>query len=132
MDNKLTVLGIDFGLAKVGLAISEGKLAEPYKVIRYKDNTILGETLKRIIHDKGVDKIVVGLSEGKMGVIQKTFAAELSRATLLPVDTFDETLTTLEAQRLAIQAGIKTKKRKEREDAFAAALILQAYLDNIK
>jgi len=131
MDDKLKVLGIDFGLAKVGLATSVGRLAEPYGVIKYKDTAALTEKLLAIIKKENIDKIVVGISEGIMGNKQEFFATDLSRKTTLSVETVDETLTTLEAQKLAIQAGLKQKKRKELEDAFAATLILQAYLDKI-
>lgn len=134
----MTILGIDWGAAKIGLAIATSGVAEPYSVIRYKrslppggnDIKILWEALGTVIKKENVDRIIVGISEGKMGETQRMFAKDLSEKLNIQVETFDETLTTQEAQKLAIEAGIKRKKRKQLEDAFAATLMLQSYLDS--
>ena len=120
----MRLLGIDYGKRKIGLAISEGRLAEPWKVIRYKDTRILSEQLQRIIKENDVEKVVVGISEGRMAEESKKFAKRIG------AETFDETLSTHDAQRVSIEMGIKRKKRKGMEDAYAAALILQGYLDS--
>lgn len=112
------------------MAFSEGRLTEPYKVIRYKDIKILSEKLQKIIKENNIEKIIVGLSEGKMAEETKAFARKLNKEISLPIEYFDETLSTYEAQRLAQEAGMKRKKRKEFEDAFAAAVMLQSYLEN--
>ena len=127
----MRLLGIDYGRKKIGLAISEGILAEPLQVIRYSDTKILGEKLQKIIKENNIGKVVVGLSEGKMAEETKKFLSAI-RHTLLPVpvETFDETLSTYNAQRASIEAGMKRKKRKDMEDAYAATLILQGYLDS--
>ena len=125
----MKILGIDYGQKKIGLAIAEGKLAEPYKVIRYKLPDEAIEKVVKVVIVEEVDKVVVGISEGKMGNESKSFSLSLRDRLIIPVVTFDETLTTQEAQKLAIEAGISRKKRRDLEDAFSAALILQAYLD---
>lgn len=125
----MNILGIDYGRRKVGLAIAVGFLAEPWKVIRYKDTRILSDKLKEIVKKDEIKKVIVGISEGEMGEESRKFSLNLSRSLNIPVETFDETLSTKEAQRLGIEAGIKRSKRRGFEDAFAAAVMLQNYLD---
>lgn len=125
----MRILGIDWGERKVGLAIADGPLAEPYKVLRYEDIEILGEKIGEIVKNEKVEKIVVGISENKLAQETEKFISALRSSLSAPVETFDETLTTQEAQKLAIEAGIKRSKRHEFEDAYAATLMLQNYLD---
>lgn len=117
------ILGIDYGRSKVGLAIADGTLAEPLKVIRYKDKNILLSEIKKIIENEEIEKVVVGVSEGEMGEESKEFAREFN------AETYDETLTSQDAQFLSREAGINRKKRHEMEDAYAATIMLQNYLD---
>lgn len=126
----MKILGIDYGRRKLGLAISDGYLSEPWKVLRV-DN--LDEALKKvtqIIKDEKVEKVVIGVSEGEMGRESKDFGMNLQQELEIQVDTHDETLSTQDATRLAIEAGMGRKKRNEMEDAFAASIILQDYLDS--
>lgn len=118
------ILGIDYGRKKIGLARAEGSLAEPYKILRYKDIKILREEIKKIVRELGIEKIVVGVSEGEMGEESKRFAERIG------AETFDETLSTHQARDLSIEAGIGRKKRHEFEDAYAASVMLQNYLDS--
>jgi len=120
----MKILGIDYGRSKVGVAIADGPLAEPLQVIRYKDLTILISQIKKIIEKEKVKKVVVGISEGEMAEESKKFANEIG------AETSDETLSTLDAQALSREAGISQKKRHEMEDAYAACIMLQNYLDN--
>lgn len=116
-------LGIDYGRKKIGLSLSEGKLAEPYKVIKFET---LDEAKQKINKEKemlGETQLVVGVTEGVMGREQERFAKELGAL------TFDETLSTQDAQNFSIKAGIKRSKRKKMEDAYAATIMLQNYLD---
>ena len=121
----MKTLGIDYGRSKIGLAIAEGPLAEPLVVIRYSDTKILEEKIKQIIEKNQIEKIIVGISEGAMGEESKKFAEKIG------AETFDETLTSQDAQTLAMEAGIGPKKRREMEDAYAATIMLQNYLDSI-
>ncbi len=127
----MKILGIDYGRRKMGLAISEGSFAEPLKVLRYEEAEVLSDKLRIIIKELNIEKIVIGVSEGKTAKETKEFAKKLQEALLVPVEFQDETLTTHEAQELSIKAGIKRKKRKLMEDAYAASLILQNYLDSL-
>lgn len=126
----IRVLGVDYGRVKVGLALGEGGLAQPLSVIRYKDiNELVGKIGVEIKKEK-IEKIVVGISEGVMEKESKDFSKNLRSVMKIPVETFDETLSTQDAQELSRQAGINRKKRHEMEDAYAASIMLQNYLDN--
>lgn len=127
----MKILGIDYGRSKIGLAIADGLLAEPWKVIREGDKNLLINNIKKIAEAERIEKIVVGVSEGEMGEESKAFASAISHlSSAISVETFDETLTSHDAQSLSRQAGIGRKKRREMEDAYAAAIILQNYIDN--
>ena len=119
----MRILGIDYGRAKVGLAFGESGLAEPLKVIRYKNIKILMDQIKQIAEEEKVNKLIVGISEGEIAKESKEFADKIGAV------TFDETLSTRDAQTLSRQNGMSRKKRKDMEDAFAASVMLQSYLD---
>jgi putative Holliday junction resolvase len=127
----MKILAIDYGRAKVGLAVSSGILAEPLCVIRYKRLEELVRKVEQVVQVEQVEKVVVGVSEGKMGIESRNFSLTLSKSleTVL-VETWDETLSTHEAQTASIEAGMSRKKRREMEDAYAATIMLQNYLDS--
>lgn len=123
-------LGIDYGRSKIGLAVSDGKLAEPLKVIRYTDASAISEKLKQIIKQEKIEKVVVGVSEGEMAEESKKFGLGLNLQPLV-LEFFDETLSSHDAQELSRQTGMSRKKRRELEDAFAASIMLQSYIDYV-
>ncbi len=125
----MKILGIDYGRSKIGLATSEGSLADPIGVIRYTDTKILVDKLIKIIEENNIEKIIFGVSEGEMGKESKNFSLNFGKLVGIPVETFDETLSTQDAQRMSREAGIGQKKRHQMEDAYAAAVMLQNYLD---
>ncbi len=125
----MRILGIDYGRKKIGLALTEGALAEPWKVFRVKSFEEALEKVSKEVKVSKVSKVVVGMSENKMAEETKKFVSAISHRLSTPVETFDETLSTIEAQRLSIEAGIKRKKRHGLEDAYAAAVMLQSYLE---
>ena len=116
----------------MGFAFADGPLAEPLQVIGYKDTGMLVEKIKKVISEKGIEKIVIGVSEGEMGRESEHFSSSLGEILKIPVETFDETLSTQDAQRMSREAGIGQKKRHEMEDAYAASVMLQNYLDSVK
>lgn len=124
----MKILGIDYGEAKIGLATSEGEIAEPLGMIEIR-NWELG--IGNICRKEKVEKIVMGVSEGKMGEKTREFGERLGEITGLPVEFWEETLTSKEAIKKMIEAGKAKRKRKTDEHAIAAALILQDYLDNL-
>lgn len=119
------ILGVDYGRKKIGLAIAEASLAEPLGVVNS-----LAE-VKKIIQTKNIEKVVVGVSEGRSAKEAKEFGRKLQQESGLKIVFQDETLSTHEAQTFSQAAGMKRKKRRQLEDAFAATLILQSYLDNL-
>ena len=123
------ILGIDYGKRKIGLALARGPFAEPHRVIRFKGEEEALRKVIQVIEVEQIEQIVVGISSGELAKLSKNFGNKLSELANIPVYFQDETLTTQEAQRLSFEAGIKRKKRKSLEDAYAAALILQNYLD---
>lgn len=127
----MRILGIDYGRSKVGLAIADGSLAEPLKVIRYKSVKDLVKRIEIEIEKEKIEKVVVGISEGEMAVETREFRKRLEKEIGIFVDEFDETLTSHDAQALSRDAGINRKKRREMEDAYAAAIMLQNYVDLI-
>src|SRR3990167_10302971 len=121
------ILGIDYGRTHLGLAISEGEIAEPLGTIEIRE---AGSEIKEIearVKKLGIRQIIVGISEGKMAEETKTWGENLGKVLELPVEFVDEALTTVEAGRLA--GGFKYKKG---DHARTAAVILQRYLDEIK
>lgn len=119
----MKILGIDYGKSKIGLATSDGPISEPWKVVKVKSFEDAVEKIKLVLTEASVDKIVVGISEGEMGEESKRFAEKIG------AEISDETLSTQDAQKMSIEAGIGRKKRREMEDAYAAAIMLQNYLD---
>ncbi len=122
-------LGLDWGLHKIGLAVSEGKLASPWCSLNVQKNSFYKKITKIVIiaKEKDIDQIILGKPEGKMGAMVETAAAALRKAGL-NVILADETLSTQQAKRLMIEMGIRQKKRRE-DNAFSAVIILQNYLD---
>jgi len=125
----MRILAIDYGKRKTGLALATSAIAEPLFVIRHDNESELLAKLDRAIQQEEIDEIVLGISSGKMGKQQERFGELLKTKFKLPVHFQDESLTTKLSQELSIEAGIKQKKRKLKEDAYSAAIILQRYLD---
>ncbi len=126
----MKLLGIDYGRRKIGLAVASGRLSEPFQVIRYKDYDKMIAHIERIIEKQKIEKIVVGMSENEMGEEIKKFALILGSNTSVPIDFSDETLSSHDAIEMSVASGMGRKKRKEMEDAFAASIMLQNYIDS--
>ena len=125
----MKILGIDYGRKKMGLSLATGKLAEPYDVIRIQEAGEATAKIGKIVKEEGVELIVVGISEGAMGAETMAFGKRLSGRLGLKVEFWDETLSTHDSRALSIEAGLPRKKRRGLEDAFAAAVMLQSYLE---
>ncbi|WP_026506483.1 Holliday junction resolvase RuvX [Butyrivibrio sp. MC2013] len=136
-------MGLDYGSRTVGVAISDpiNLTAQPKEIIRRKDENKLRRTLARIeelIVEYEITEIVLGLpvnmdsSVGVRAEIALDFKDKLERRTGLPVHMLDERLTTVEADELMDEMGIRGKERKEHVDMIAAELILQDWMDNVR
>jgi len=133
----MRILGIDFGLKRIGLALSDpmGIIASPLKTLARtsEDADILD--IVAIVKAEEVSAIVVGLpknmdgTEGDSAVFARDFGDKLSAATGVNIIFKDERLSSVSANRVLDEAGMHWKKRKEVVDTMAAQIILQSYLD---
>lgn len=124
MSKEKKILGVDFGERRIGLAVAEGRLAEPFSILEVTDP--LSQIVK-ICEQEKIEKIVLGLPLGSKKI--KKFGQKLAAATKLKIVFWDETLTSEEALAKMIQAG-KSRKRRRKLDDISAAIILQEYLDS--
>jgi putative Holliday junction resolvase len=130
-------MGLDVGDKTIGIAVSDelGWTAQGVEVIRRTTRAKDLERLKELIQQFNVNQLVVGLPKNMNGSIGpraemcQAFAEELRQHLALPVDLWDERLTTMAADRTLIEANVSRKKRKQVVDKMAAALILQGYMD---
>ncbi len=127
-------LGLDYGLKKIGLATSEGQIASPLKVL---DISSLADAVNKILHvikQEQIDRVVVGVPEsGIAKSAVKKFITKLKadlKENPVSVIEADETLSTSSAKDLMIDLGMGEKAR-QKEDAYAAVIILQNFLDSI-
>ena len=131
-------MGLDLGDKRIGVAVSDplGWTAQGKVVIESKDQLSDIKHIVSLTEEYNVEKIVIGLPKNMNNTIgpraQKTldFVAALKKESSIPIITWDERLTTKEAERTLIKADISRKKRKEVIDKMAAMIILQNYLDS--
>lgn len=131
---------MDIGSRKIGVAISDelGVTAQGLKSIEIKSKDNAFEELVDIIKNFKIDKIVIGLPKNMDGSIGRQaekvlkWIEEFKSKINLPIETWDERLSTVEASKLLIKADLSRKKRKHVIDKLAAVLILQGYIDQIR
>ena len=139
----MRILGLDFGSRTVGVAVSDGLLltAQGVETIERKDENKLRKTAARIeelVKEYEVTTIVMGLpknmnnTEGERVEKTKAFGEMLERRTGLPVVYWDERLTTVAAEQVLMESGVRRENRKAVIDKIAACFILQGYLDHIR
>jgi putative holliday junction resolvase len=133
------ILALDLGKKRIGLAISDplGITAQglPNLIRRNKRSDLAA--LGQVVRDWEVGLILLGNpmnmggSEGRQSAWVREFAAELERETSLPVQLWDERLTTVEANRVLRSSGISLEKRAAAVDRLSAVILLQSYLDSL-
>ncbi|HYF96131.1 MAG TPA: Holliday junction resolvase RuvX [Symbiobacteriaceae bacterium] len=129
--------GLDLGDKTIGVALSDelGWTAQGLEVIRRKAPAHDFARLAEIARQYGVERWVVGLPRNMNGTdsprteITRAFVAALQAESGLPVETYDERMTTIAAERVLLQADVSRAKRKQVIDKIAAAVILQGFLD---
>ena len=134
------IAGIDFGDARVGIALSDPgcKIAFPKDVIKVKGIEDAANKTAEKIKELGADRAVIGLpknmdgSEGYRVERTKHFAELLSSLTDCELLFFDERLSTVLAHGYLSESGIDSRKHRKVVDALSAQIILQDYLDSIK
>lgn len=121
-------LGVDFGLRRIGLALSEGEIATPFLTINAKNTDDAFNKIQDIIQKQAADTAVIGLPES--GIRQTVLKFIKKLQTIIEIKTVEETLSSKIAKAEMIKLGLGRKKRMH-EDAYAACVILQNYLDNL-
>jgi putative Holliday junction resolvase len=133
-------LGLDIGGKRTGVAISDphGRFALPLTVISHNRQDAAIDAIVKLAKKYDIGQIVVGLpysldgSLGQQANRVEAFAQRLSYAAKLDIELWDERLSTVAADRLLAEAGVKdAKKKKQHRDAVAAAVVLQEFLDNL-
>lgn len=134
----MRILGLDLGDVKIGVAVSDpmGWTAQAVEVIR-RGKEVDGEIrrLKELVKEYEVELILIGLPKnmngtvGQRGRMAIDYAGVLEEELGLPVEMWDERLSTVSAGRILLEADMSRAKRKKVIDKMAAAVILQGYLD---
>jgi putative holliday junction resolvase len=133
----MRVLAIDHGEKNIGLALSDpsGTIANPLSVIPHVSREKDADRIAGLAREYGANQIVVGQSFDESGAPNLAgrraahFADVLRERSGLPVELWDESFSTQEAQEARIRMGVSRKKRSRHLDALAASVILQSYLD---
>jgi putative Holliday junction resolvase len=133
----MEILGIDIGQRRIGLAIanSSSYIAQPLRVLNRKNIEADIKELKKIIEEYKIGEIIMGFPlnmyghKGKKAKEAIDFADLLRRKLSLKVRLWDERLTTVQGEKVLLEADMSRAKRKKVRDKLAAQLILQSYLD---
>ena len=134
----MRILALDHGTKRVGVAVSDEMyiIAQPLEYIAPEPFAAFLARLKQIISEKEIGQILVGMprnmdgSYGPAALKVQAFVAVLKDAVTIPINLWDERLTSTQAQRFLIQGGVRRDQRKEKVDKTAAAILLQSYLDS--
>lgn len=138
------IIGIDFGMSRLGLALSDERqiIASPFRTIQAEKKSektaakfaaLFLEIEKE--YSCEIEEIIIGMPlmmSGKKGVLAdavKSFVDLLSEVTAIPIRVWDERLTTVQAERSLRESHMTRKRRSQVVDIVSAAIILQSYLD---
>ena len=132
------IIGVDFGRARIGIAVSDelGMLAHPVETIPAHENP--AKRIAEIVQEKNAERVVVGLPRHMNGTVGEAAAEALAFANKLrallscEVVMWDERLTTMAANRALRDSGQKTRNTRGVVDQVAAQMILQGYLDGLQ
>jgi len=124
----MKILAIDYGVKRVGVAVSYASLAQPLEVLE-NDEQLMAR-LRLLIEQHRVQAIVVGISENVMAERTQEFVRRLRAVTPLPVTLIDETLSSHQVHEWLRQAP--ARKRRGPIDHLAAAVILERYLEGVE
>lgn len=145
MSKASRIVGIDYGMARIGVSLSDERkiLASPIATVQAEKKLelsvkkVLAEIEKQQAEKNFlVEEIVVGLPlmlNGSIGMLAdevKLFVEQLREVTDIPIVTWDERLTSVQAERSLMESGMSRKKRSKVIDKVAAVIILQSYLDS--
>ena len=133
----MRTLALDHGTVRIGVACIDelGMIATPMEFSPAEPRDQFLKRLLQILNEKRVERIIVGMprnmdgSFGDAAEKVRVFIEGLRAVTQIPIRTWDERLTSAQANRQMIQAGVRRSGRKEKVDAAAAAILLQSFLD---
>ena len=133
------ILAIDPGSKRIGLAISDElkMIAQPLEFVPAKPFTALVSRLDKMVTEREVELVLIGMprnmdgSFGPAALRVQEFVETLKGVLSVPIKTWDERLTSAQANRLLIEGEVRRDKRKEKVDQMAAAILLQCYLDRL-
>jgi len=134
----LRAVGVDLGARRIGIALSDsgGTVATPWtKVERSGDESRDHRRIAELVEEAEAEAVVVGLPlslDGSIGPAAEGVLAEVERLRVVidvPVETYDERLTTVTAERALREQGVTAKRRRQVVDQVAASVLLQAWLD---
>jgi len=136
--NDSRIMGIDYGLRKIGVAISDPLkiISYPYKTIDIKKTPNYISEIKKIIDDKQIESIVVGYpitlsgNSSTQTKITEDFINKITSVLNIPIYKCDERLSSQEAKRYLKQQNIKIGHNKEKVDQMSASLILRQFLSS--
>ena len=134
----MRILALDHGTKRIGVAVSDELklIAQPLEFISAESFTAVVERIRQLVRDKEVELIIIGMPRnmdgtyGPAAVKVQEFVAALKAQITVPIRTWDERLTSVEANRFLIQGKVRRDKRKQKVDQTAAAILLQSYLDS--
>jgi putative Holliday junction resolvase len=135
----MRILALDHGTKRIGVAVSDETktIAQPLEYIPAEPFAVFLARLKSLLVEKEIDLILVGLprnmdgSYGPAALKVQSFVAAVKDALTVPVKTWDERLTSAQANKILIQGNVRRDRRKEKVDKMAAAILLQSYLDGM-
>ena len=134
----MRILALDHGSKRIGVAISDELklIAQPLEYILAEPFPNFVARLQELVRQLEVELILVGLPRnmdgtyGPAALKVRDFIAALSEVVAVPIKTWDERLTSVQANRFLIEGNVRRRDRKEKVDKTAAAILLQSYLDS--
>jgi putative holliday junction resolvase len=134
----MRILALDHGTKRIGVAVSDELklIAQPLEFIPAEPFLAVLKRLRELISEKQVESILIGMprnmngSYGPAADKVRGFIALLRNEITVPIKTWDERLTSAQANRFLIEGNVRREARKEKVDQMAAAILLQSYLDS--
>ena len=134
----MRILALDHGTKRIGVAISDELklIAQPLEFVPAEPFPAFLARLKELLAEKEVELVLVGMPRNMNGTYGpaaakvEEFIKQLREAIGVPIKTWDERLTSAQANRYLIEGNVRREKRKEKVDQMAAAILLQSFLDS--
>lgn len=130
------IVGLDFGTVRIGVAVSDERQILARSIGTLLNKPDFSQKLKDLLKKEGaIEKIIVGLplqmsgKDSSMTTAARAFAEQLEKTINLPVELWDERLTSALIERSLVDAGVRRKDRAQMSDTLSAVIILQSYLD---